>query len=182
MALLGWAVAPPGGLGHATFAQHSFWHGLRSCRKDRPAVWLLEQNPGDRPSKQHWKRCGQGVLKATGELCGQNQLMAPCWPHSFAGPGWSIPGWLLDPCLCPQRQRFLLPLHVLAEEKPWGWDRPTATSALLLDQAWVSCLGCLCNNLCFILSSDHQPLQPRCEFTAEGGDVTVLAFWCHVGH
>lgn len=48
---LGWAVAPPGGLEHATVAQHSFWRDFRSCRKDRPSMCLLEQNPGDRPQQ-----------------------------------------------------------------------------------------------------------------------------------
>lgn len=51
MALLGWAVTPPGVLGHATVAQHSFWHELRSCRKDRAAVCLLEQKPGGQPQQ-----------------------------------------------------------------------------------------------------------------------------------
>lgn len=45
----GWAIIHPSGLVHATVAQCSFWHDLRSCRKDRLAVCLLEQKPGGWP-------------------------------------------------------------------------------------------------------------------------------------
>lgn len=141
---------------HSCTAQ--IWHELRSCRKDRAAVCLLEQNPGGQPQQTALE---SGAPLETGWATGseRHRGVQTSWWHHAGSVLLVLAAPVLDPRLCPQGQRFLLPLRVLAETRTWGWDRCTDTSALLLDQAWAS-LGCPCDNLCFTLASDPQTLQP----------------------
>ena len=92
------------GLVHATVAQCSFWHDLRSCRKDRLAVCLLEQKPGDWPQPTvletvapfpHKPLWASGFKSRMGApwakpACGALVALFICWSwlaHSLLAPG-----------------------------------------------------------------------------------------------
>lgn len=179
MARLGWAVL-----------LQEFWAMPQLHRAAFGQTWapagrtrlqcLLEQNPGDQPQqmaleigaplgKRFENPQGSSVVQTSPWHCaGSVHLLVLAGP--FLGGSWI------------HRGRGFCWLYVLASARTWGWDKPTASSALLLNQAWASCL---CDNLCPMLTSDPQPLQPRCEFTADG-DVTpciLMSCWAvNAGH
>lgn len=153
----GWVIIHPRGLVHATIAQCSFWHDLRSCREDRLAVCLLEQKIGDwlqlrvleavapfphkflwlSGFKNHtgalWAKPARGVVLAL-FVCSMVLaclFLAGSW-ISITATGAEVAG----ACTCSYRCHTKTP----------GWGRLTGISALLLLLAQAICPGSLYHN------------------------------------